>query len=144
MAIRLTGFEAASRAFDKAVGKPKRRAMRRAFAAGARIVKKQVKAEAPRASGALKRSIGVKVGQTRGSREAFAVIGVRTNYTESGGGGDRGLRIPNKYYAAIETGTSGRAANPFLRRGLARSKAAAVRKIGVDFGRLYEQLLRRG
>lgn len=102
----------------------KRRALTlKAVKAGAKLIQSAAKSNAPRRSGALKQSIGIKAGKgTRGKTLAFAVIGSRAKVEKSW----RGKKVkPSKYARLVEQGTRTAAAKPFLGPALDTNRSAA-------------------
>lgn len=97
----------------------------KAVKAGAKIVQRAAKANAPRRSGALKQSIGIKAAKgTRGKTLAFVVIGARAKVEKV----FRGRKVkPSKYSHLVEKGHKGVAARPFLKPALDSSRGAAER-----------------
>ena len=132
-AMRLVGEKDVIAALDgMAKQSARNRVARPAIRAGASIVSKAAKRNASKAnftdsSGALKRSIGIKM--FTGRRGVVAVIGARQG---------QGIRIhkgvkrnPFKYSHLVEKGTTHSVAKPFLEPAFEDNKAAIQREIRV-------------
>lgn len=117
----------------------KRRAITlKAVKAGAKLVQAGAKARAPKSSGALRQSLGIKSAKgTRGRTLAYAVIGPRKKVrklVKRKGRGQRVLAVPANYGHLVEGGTKPRGSHPgsrpkpYLRPAFdgVRGQAAAV------------------
>ncbi|HEY1191937.1 MAG TPA: HK97-gp10 family putative phage morphogenesis protein [Gemmata sp.] len=94
----------------------KRAVTLKAVKAGAKLVQQRAKPNAPKRSGALRQSIGIKSQKgSRGKTLALAVIGARSKVTKQ----VRGKTVrPAKYAHLVEKGTKRSAAKPFLKPAL--------------------------
>lgn len=115
----------------------KRAITQKAVKAGAKLVQQGAKSRAPKRSGALKTSIGIKAGKgTKGKTIAFAVIGARAKVERTYKGR---IAKPSKYAHLVEKGTKahfvrkrrhpGAKAKPFLAPALEGQRAAVGRAI---------------
>ena len=118
--------------------------------AGAKLVQAAAKARAPKRSGALKQSLGIKSKKgTRGKTLAFAIVGARTKVrkmVKPARGTKKVLAVPAKYSHLVEKGTKphgghpGAKPNPFLRPGFDQVKgqaaAAGMQAMSVEIQRL--------
>jgi HK97 gp10 family phage protein len=106
--------------------------------AGGKIVQAAAKARAPKRSGALRQSIGLKAQKgNKGKTVALAVIGARKKVQKMvrpPRGTKKILAIPAKYAHLVEKGTKprtghpGAKANPFLRPAFDATKSRAVQE----------------
>ena len=118
--------------------------------AGAKLVQAAAKSRAPKRSGALKQSIGIKTRKgTRGKTLALAVVGARTKVrkmVKPARGTKKVLAVPGKYAHLVEKGTKphgghpGARAQPFLKPGFDSVKdqagAAGMKAMGDEIQRL--------
>lgn len=126
----------------------KRAITMKAVKAGAKIVQAAAKARAPKRSGALKQSIGIKAKKgSRGKTLAFAVVGARTKVAKQ----FKGKTIkPAKYAHLVEKGTKphgghpGAKPKPFLKPALESQKAAVGKAILATLAAEIEKATAKG
>lgn len=113
--------------------------MRQAMNAAAKPIQKAAKRNAPKLTGALRKSISVKAKRRRGKMSWYAIIGPRVDFvafmkdggklgTARGKNADavkRGRINPSKYAHLVELGTSHSAAKPFMRTAFDSQRRAA-------------------
>lgn len=105
----------------------KRAVTLKAVKAGAKLVQQRAKPSAPKRTGALRQSIGIKSQKgSRGKTLALAVIGARSKVAKT----LRGKTVrPAKYAHLVERGTRRSRANPFLKPALDSQKVQISRAI---------------
>lgn len=128
------------------------RILRKAARAGAKVVRKEIKSNAPKASGALGKSISVKIGTSKKTGATYAIIGPRRRFVLKRKGTVISEGKPTKYTHLVERGTKphtlgkgskrvargkkamlqvgkkhpGAKANPFVTRAWASTHNAAI------------------
>lgn len=109
-AIRIEGTEALKRALADLPKKLQNKVIRQALRAGAKVFSQEVKAEAPKETGALKRSTKVKAGKRK--KDYLSV-----NVIVTGG-------HPDSVPIFVEYGTVKMEADPFLARSFDKRESA--------------------
>lgn len=93
--------------------------VRRAIRSASAPVKKAIKQQSPKESGALKKSIANKMRTTKGGAVVYNVLGPKRKYSMEFKGK---IRKPEKYARLVEKGTKSAAAHPFMEQALENSQ----------------------
>ena len=136
MPTQKAGFNLDLSGLDAIASVAKQRAITlKAVKAGAKLVQAAAKSKAPKRSGALRQSLGIKSKKgTRGKTLALAIVGARTKVQKMvkvRGRSSKVLAVPSKYSHLVEKGTKphgghpGAKAKPFLRPAFDATKDAA-------------------
>ena len=112
--------------------------LRKAVNLGANPVVAQVKARAPKESGALKRSAAKKI-KTYADRKGGAVIAIIGANKRTVGTWKRRKRVPHKYSHLVDQGTRHSRAQPHLAPALAAAKGASTQ---IMQDKLREELVK--
>lgn len=152
--FRITGLNELRvnlRKLSKAVPKELKKSMRKVT----KPIQRGMKAEAPRDSGALRKSIATKIGIGKKTGAVFAIVGVRSRFATNASGrvakkGESWVKLPNLYASVIEYGASAfksrktsHIANRFREKTFNRTKNATIIavarevKLLMDRGRLF-------
>lgn len=124
--VRLEGMQTLLKNLEQFPRTIQRRIIRKAVSAGSTPVLQAIKANTPRDSGQLKRSIGRKIKTYRNSGIVIAILGPRSGFRTVIDGRPRN---PLRYAALVEYGTSKTPANAFMRRAYATTKQTAQETI---------------
>ena len=128
--IEIEGLDKLIKKLDALPDKVVKKVARPAITKAGRIVRKQMKANAPVGCGVLKRSFTAKT-KTYQSGNVVSVVGANTKTVgtvtlESG----RTIKeVPANYLHLVEFGTSHSAPNPFMRRAYEQTKNEVTKKI---------------
>src|SRR5262249_13600056 len=121
--------------------KVRKKVLRKAINEASKIVLKAAKANVPRASGLLKKSLGRKVKVYRASGTVVAIIGPRTGFKQDVHRDGRKVAVlanPTKYAHLVERGTRHSPARPFMRPAFESTKPevqsamSSIIKAGLD------------
>ncbi len=133
----LVAFERALRALGRG---PALRAVRNASTPEMRRVRREAKQRAPRGTGTLARSLGIRA-KTYGRRGfVFTTVGPRSDYSRNVG--RRTLR-PVRYAHHLELGTRYQRAQPFLRPALEGNRQSIVSGMARNLRQQIPREMRR-
>jgi HK97 gp10 family phage protein len=111
--FRLTGQKAVARAFKKLPAKMAKKGIRKGLRAGAKIMANQIKVEAPKETGLLKKQVKV-----RARKRSTKFIGVNASAVDP--------KTQNEFYGNfIEYGSNNIDKNPFVENSFQKSKKQA-------------------
>lgn len=119
--FKIIGGKALDKALKQLGPKFEKRIAKGAIRAGARVIAKQAKANAPKESGALKRSIQVVTRKTKGADVAVVTRHKKKDIKQGKG---------TAYAHIIEFGSKYIPARPFLRPALDSKAKEAVKAVG--------------
>lgn len=122
--FKLKGFSRVSRAFNKLDHKARKKHLRPALRAGAKVIKNAAQSLAPKDSGALKRTI--KVRSLKRSRKNFGVF-IRTGTASELG--IKETKGRGYYPFSVEYGTDEQPARPYMRPALKNNDERARKAI---------------
>lgn len=126
VSTKLNGLDGLVKELSKLGQKTKNQMLRPAVRAGASILNKEMKKQAPKLRGLLKRSIGIKM-KTYKNGTVAAILGARRGYKVKIGTNQKGQALyadPARYLHLVELGTSHSSPNPFMRRSIDATKKA--------------------
>jgi HK97 gp10 family phage protein len=130
MSIELDGFDQLQRKLDQLPDKLLKKVVRPAVTKSGRIVRKQMKANAPKEFGVLQKAFASKV-KTYKAGNVVAIIGPKKNIvgTITHPSGRIEKRVPANYAHLVELGTTHSAPNPFMRRAYEQTKGQVDSKL---------------
>lgn len=133
--IDMRGVRDIQRTIERLAPELRKAAYKAVISAGARVVLREAKARAPKDTGILKRSLGIKA-KVYGSTP-YAVIGPRFGVKGTPRITAKGKKItPHPYFYSrlVENGTARTAAKPFMRPALdaSRGKVHAEFRVGLE------------
>ena len=143
MSIELEGFDELQRKLDGLPAKVVKKVVRPAVTKAGRIVRKQMKADAPVEFGVLKKAFGSKV-KTYSSGNIVAIVGARAEIVGQVTlpSGHTQKRVPANYAHLVELGTSHSAANPFMRRAYEKTSGTVENKLLTEMRDGIEKVAR--
>lgn len=123
--LELSGFEEVTKLFETLDTKIKKKALRPALRAGAKVIQKDAKARAHKRSG--KNAKNIKVKSMKRSRKEFGVM-VQTGTRE-----ELGIPADEKGYYPFseEFGTRKNPAHPYMRPALSSKRQEATAAVGI-------------
>lgn len=133
--LELTGFDEVIKIFETLEPKLKKKALRPALRAGAKIILAAAKIKAHRFSGLNAKFLKVK--SMKRSRKSIGVV-IQTGTRQQ-------LKIPGSdkgYYPfSEEYGTKDTPAHPYLRPALKENSMIALQAIGLELGRRQDMII---
>lgn len=125
--VQLTGFKELHDALLKLPDRVAKNALRSAVNAGASVIKKQVRQNAPTDTGLLKKNVYQKqIREASGQYQQTFAVGVRQGKARNKDGTKKELPY---YWRFMEFGTSKMPARPFIRPAFESKKEDAVKAI---------------
>jgi HK97 gp10 family phage protein len=126
--ITYKGIPQLKKALDALPKEMQRSAYRSVITAGARVIAKKAKQKAPRESGLLKKSIGIKFKREKKTSPPMAFIGPRRGMDGEHQGEKRN---PVRYAHLVELGTPQTSAQPFIRPAVDSSEGEVFSKMSA-------------